>query len=85
MGPLVVVNGEPAFGDLLHLLDRFEDIGVQHCNPIGLVEAPRASRQPSIWQLPRPTLPLSGSAGLVARMDLRDHLQPFLRTGTLPP
>ena len=39
MRPLLVVFDEPALGDLLHLLDRFEDVGVEHLGAVRAVEA----------------------------------------------
>ena len=39
MRPLLVVLDEPILRDPLHLLDRFEDVGVEHFGSVGLVEA----------------------------------------------
>ena len=39
MRPLLVVLDEPIIRDLLHLLDRFEDVGVEHLGPVRPVEA----------------------------------------------
>ena len=39
VGPLLVVLRQPVVRDFLHLLDRFEDVGIQHLGSVGLVEA----------------------------------------------
>jgi hypothetical protein len=36
--PLLVVLDEPIIRDLLHLLDRLEDVGVEDLGSVGLVE-----------------------------------------------
>ncbi len=38
MGPLLVVFDQPGIRDLLHLLDRFEDVGIEDLGPIGPVK-----------------------------------------------
>lgn len=39
MRPLLVVLDEPFIRDLLHLLDRFEDVGIEGLGSVRLVEA----------------------------------------------
>ena len=39
MRPLLVVLDEPILRDLLHLLDRFEDVGAEYFGSVRLVEA----------------------------------------------
>ena len=39
MRPLLVVFAQPVVGYLAHLLDGFEDVGIEYFLPIGLVEA----------------------------------------------
>jgi hypothetical protein len=39
MQSLLVVFAQPVLGDLAHLLDGFEHVGIEHLVSIGLVEA----------------------------------------------
>ena len=39
MRPLLVVLDQPILRDLLHLFDRFEDVGVEHFGSVRPVEA----------------------------------------------
>jgi hypothetical protein len=39
MGPLLVVFAQPGVGDLAHLLDGLEHVGIEDLITVGLVEA----------------------------------------------